>query len=92
MGGVQIYVTDYEKAHLTSIQFYIMQVIANMYPDKEVMQNADTGRFRMFDLVTGCNFIREKFTETKQYKDIEAYWNKDVEPFKEKSKKYYLYE
>ena len=92
MGGVQIYVTDYEKAHLTSIQFYIMQVIANMYPDKEVMQNADTGRFRMFDLVTGSNFIREKFTETKEYKDIEAYWNKDVETFKEKSKKYYLYE
>ena len=92
MGGVQIYITDYEKAHLTSIQFYIMQVIANMYPDKEVMQNADTGRFRMFDLVTGSNFIREKFTETKEYKDIEAYWNKDVEPFKEKSKKYYLYE
>lgn len=92
MGGVQIYVTDYEKAHLTSIQFYIMQVIAKMYPDKEVMQNADTGRFRMFDLVTGSNFIREKFTETKEYKDIEAYWNKDVEAFKEKSKKYYLYE
>ena len=92
MGGVQIYVTDYEKAHLTSIQFYIMQVIAKMYPNKEVMQNADTGRFRMFDLVTGSNFIREKFTETKEYKDIEAYWNKDVEAFKEKSKKYYLYE
>jgi uncharacterized protein YbbC (DUF1343 family) len=46
----------------------------------------------MFDLVTGSNFIREKFTETKQYKDIEAYWNKDVESFKEKSKKYHLYE
>ena len=92
MGGVQIYFTDYEKAHLTSVQFYIMQEIAKMYPDKEVMQNANTGRFRMFDLVTGSNFIREKFTETKQYKDIEAYWNKDVEPFKEKSKKYYLYE
>ena len=92
MGGVQIYFTDYEKAHLTSVQFYIMQEIAKMYPDKEVMQNADTGRFRMFDLVTGSDFIREKFTETKQYKDIEAYWNKDVEAFKEKSKKYYLYE
>ncbi|MBQ7998179.1 MAG: DUF1343 domain-containing protein [Bacteroidales bacterium] len=92
MGGVHIYFTYYEKAHLTSVQFYIMQDIAKMYPDKEVMQNADTGRFRMFDLVTGSDFIREKFTETKQYKDIEAYWNKDVEAFKEKSKKYYLYE
>ena len=33
----------------------------------------------------------EKFTETQQYKDIEAYWNKDVESFKKKSAKYYLY-
>lgn len=91
MGGVQIYITDYEKAHLTSIQFYIMQEVARMYPEHEVMANANTGRFRMFDLVSGTNFIREKFTETKQYKDIEAYWNKDVESFKELSKKYYLY-
>ena len=91
MGGVQIYITDYAKAHLTSIQFYIMQEVARMYPEHEVMANADKGRFRMFDLVSGSNFIREKFTETKQYKDIEAYWNKDVESFKKKSAKYYLY-
>ena len=91
MGGVQIYITDYEKAHLTSIQFYIMQEIARLYPEHEVMANADKGRFRMFDLVSGSNFIREKFSETKQYKDIEAHWNKDVESFKESSKKYHLY-
>ena len=91
MGGVQIYITDYEKAHLTSIQFYIMQEVARMYPEHEVMANANTGRFRMFDLVSGTNFIREKFTETKQYKDIEAYWNKDVQSFKQKSAKYHLY-
>ena len=91
MGGVQIYITDYEKAHLTSIQFYIMQEVARMYPEHEVMANANTGRFRMFDLVSGSNFIREKFTETKQYKDIEDYWNKDVESFKQKSAKYHLY-
>ena len=91
MGGVQIYITDYANAHRTSIQFYIMQEIAKLYPEKEVMANADQGRFRMFDLVSGTNFIREKFSETKQYKDIEAHWNKDVESFKELSKKYYLY-
>ncbi len=91
MGGVQIYITDYAKAHLTSIQFYIMQEVARMYPEHEVMANADKGRFRMFDLVSGSNFIREKFTETQQYKDIEAYWNKDVESFKKKSAKYHLY-
>ena len=91
MGGVQIYITDYEKAHLTSIQFYIMQEVARMYTEHEVMANANTGRFRMFDLVSGTNFIREKFTETKQYKDIEAYWNKDVESFRQKSAKYHLY-
>ena len=91
MGGVPLYITDYAKAHLTSIQFYIMQEVARMYPEHEVMANADKGRFRMFDLVSGSNFIREKFAETQQYKDIEAYWNKDVESFKKKSAKYYLY-
>lgn len=91
MGGVQIYFTDYAKAHLTSVQFYIMQEIAKLYPEHEVMANANEGRFRMFDLVSGSNFIRETFTKTKQYKDIEAYWSKDVENFKEKSKKYHLY-
>ena len=69
----------------------IMQELAKLYPEKEVMANADQGRFRMFDLVSGTNFIREKFSETKQYKDIEAHWNKDVESFKKLSKKYYLY-
>ena len=59
MGGVQIYITDYAKAHLTSVQFYIMQEVARMYPEHEVMANADKGRFRMFDLVSGSNFIRE---------------------------------
>ena len=50
-----------------------MQVISELYPEHEVMTNANPGRFRMFDLVTGSKFIREKFTETRQYKDIEQF-------------------
>lgn len=91
IGGVQMYVTDYDKVELTSIQFYIMQAMAELYPDKAVFDNANDGRYRMFDLVCGSNYIRETFAETNKYSAIKEYWNKDVEAFKELSKKYYLY-
>lgn len=91
IGGVQMYVTDYDKVELTSIQFYIMQAMAELYPDKAVFDNANDGRYRMFDLVCGSNYIRETFAGTNKYSAIREYWNKDVEAFKELSKKYYLY-
>lgn len=89
--GVQVYITDFSKAHLTSVQFYVMQVVADLYPSKAVFNNADKGRYRMFDLVCGTNYIRETFSKTNTYKSIEAYWNKDVDSFKKLSKKYFLY-
>jgi uncharacterized protein YbbC (DUF1343 family) len=30
--GVQIHIVDFKKAHLSSVQFYIMQEIARLYP------------------------------------------------------------
>lgn len=89
--GVQAYITDYQKAHLTSVQFYVMQVIAQLYPDKKVFDNADKSRFNMFDKVCGTNYIRETFAKANTYASIEHYWNKDVDSFKNLSKKYQLY-
>lgn len=90
-GGVQMYVTDFDKVELTSIQFYIMQVMAELYPEKAVFDNANDGRYRMFDLVCGSNYIRENFARNNRYSDIKEYWNKDVDSFKKLSEKYYLY-
>ena len=91
MQGVQVHLTDYQKANLSEIQFYVMQVIAQLYPDKAVFANANEQRFNMFDKVSGSNQIRLLFAKNNRFEDIQAYWNKDVEAFKKLSKKYYLY-
>ncbi len=91
MQGVQVHLTDYQKANLSEIQFYVMQVIAQLYPEKAVLANANDKRFDMFDKVSGSNQIRLLFAKNNRFEDIQAYWNKDVEAFKKLSKKYYLY-
>ena len=91
MQGVQVHLTDYQKANLSEIQFYVMQVIAQLYPDKAVFANANEKRFDMFDKVSGSNQIRLLFAKNNRFEDIQAYWNKDVEAFKKLSQKYYLY-
>lgn len=89
--GVQVHVMDYEKAALSDIQFWVMQAVAELWPEKAVFANADKGRFRMFDQVSGSDQIRIKFSERNRFEDIRAYWYKDVETFRKLSKKYHLY-
>jgi uncharacterized protein YbbC (DUF1343 family) len=89
--GVQVHITDYKKAALSEIQFYIMQEVAELYPDKAVFNNADNKRFDMFDKVSGSDQIRLRFAKNNKFDDIKDYWYKDVESFKKLSKKYYLY-
>ena len=91
LGGVQMYVTDFNKAELTAIQFQVLEAVAELYPEKKVFDNANQGRYRMFDQVCGTNYIRETFAKNNKYSDIQEYWNKDVAAFKELSAKYYLY-
>lgn len=89
--GVQVHIMQYEQARLSEIQFYIMQAIASLYPDKKVFEHADDKRFRMFDQVTGNKAIRAAFTEANTFESIKGYWNDPAEAFKKVSKKYYLY-
>lgn len=89
--GVQIHIVDETKAPLSRIQFDIMEALNKLYPEKAVFNNADKGRFNMFDKVSGSDQIRKLFSKNHQYADIEAYWNKDVEAYRKLSKKYYLY-
>lgn len=89
--GVQVHLTKYPDAPLTEIQFYVMQEIARLYPDRAVLANADTARFRMMDQVTGSDYVRKTFAARNRFEDIRAYWYKDVAPFRTLSRKYYLY-
>ena len=45
----------------------------------------------MFDKVCGTKEIRERFIKRYLVEDIADYWNKDVEAFRARSAKYYLY-
>ncbi len=91
LGGVQLFITDYEKVNLMSIQFLVMQVNNELYPDKNPFKLCKPDRLKMFDKVCGSNKIREMFTKRFKYDDIKDYLNKDVESFRKLSSKYYLY-
>ena len=89
--GVQVHIMDYEKARLSEIQFYVMQEVASLYPDKAVFENANDKRFRMFDQVAGSDYVRLNFAKRNKFADISGFWNDAVAPFRKLSKKYYLY-
>ncbi len=89
--GVEAYVTDKDAAPLSLTQFYVMEELADMYPGKKAFDIADQSRLNMFDKVVGSKEIRKLFTKDYKVADIEAYWNKDVEPFRAASSKYHLY-
>ncbi len=89
--GVEVYVTDKAAAPLSLTQFYVMEELADMYPDKKTFDNANEKRFSMFDKVCGSKQIRERFSKNHKVADIEDYWNKDVESFRQSSQKYHLY-
>ncbi|HQI44065.1 MAG TPA: DUF1343 domain-containing protein, partial [Dysgonamonadaceae bacterium] len=42
--GVQVYITDFQKARLSDIQFRVMEVAAQLYPDQKVFEHADEKR------------------------------------------------
>lgn len=89
--GVQVHLMDYEKVKLSEIQFYVMQEIATLYPDRAVFDHADEKRYRMFDQVTGSSFVRTEFAKNNRFDDIKDFWYNKVDDFKKSSKKYYLY-
>ncbi|MDR0825283.1 MAG: DUF1343 domain-containing protein, partial [Prevotella sp.] len=84
--GVQIHIMDYEKAALSEIQFYVMQEVAKLYPDKAIFDNANDKRFRMFDQVSGSDYVRLTFTKNNKFDDIKDFWYKETVPFKQISK------
>lgn len=89
--GVQVHVMNYKNAALSDVQFWVMQAIAELWPEKAVFANASEGRYRMFDQVSGSDQIRLRFSKRHKFEDIKEYWYKDVESFRKLSQKYYLY-
>ena len=87
--GLQFFFTDYEAARITEIQFYVMQAVAELYPDKKAFEIISG--YGLFDKVCGSDFIRKQFSKTYKFSDIKEYWRKDEESFRQLSKEYYIY-
>lgn len=89
VGGLQYFFTDYEKARITEVQFYVMQAVAELYPDKKAFEVANVGG--IFDKVCGTDYVRTVFSKGYKVKDIVDYWRKDEASFRELSQKYHIY-
>ena len=87
--GLQYFFTDYEKARVTETQFYVMQAVAELYPNKKAFE-VITG-YGLFDKVCGTDFIRKEFSKNYKVSDIKEYWRKDEEIFRTLSQKYHIY-
>ncbi len=92
VAGVQVHISDYERAPLTDIQFLVAQEIASMYPKRALFKVVNSKRFGMFDRVCGSHQIRERFARQHRWDDVRDYWYKDADEFRQRSQKYHLYE
>jgi uncharacterized protein YbbC (DUF1343 family) len=89
--GVQVYITDFSKVNIMSLQFLFLQEHHILHPDKNPFELATPARIRMFDRVAGTSKVRELFSQRMKFEDVEAFLNKDIESFKSVSSKYYIY-
>ena len=86
--GVQFTFTDYEACPVSLVQFYVLQAVNELYPEKNPYPLKKTS---MLDKVCGTDYVRSAFGKQLKVADIVDYWNKDVEAFKRLSQLYYLY-
>ncbi|MBO5876483.1 MAG: DUF1343 domain-containing protein [Bacteroidales bacterium] len=89
VGGVQFFFTAYEKARITEVQFFVMQAVAELYPDKKAFEVISG--YGLFDKVCGTDYVRTTFSKGYNVADIIDYWRKDEESFRELSQKYHIY-
>jgi uncharacterized protein YbbC (DUF1343 family) len=89
VGGLQFFFTEYEKARITEVQFYVIQAVAELYPDKKAFEIING--YGLFDKVCGTDYVRIQLSKSYKVKDIIDYWRKDEETFRDLSQKYHIY-
>ena len=87
--GLQYFFTDYEKARLTDTQFYVIQAVAELYPDKKAFEIISG--YGLFDKVCGTDYVRLELAKRYKVADIQSYWRKDEDSFRTLSQKYHIY-
>ncbi|MBO4331935.1 MAG: DUF1343 domain-containing protein [Paludibacteraceae bacterium] len=91
VSGVQVYVTDYRKAALTEVQWYVAQELHRMYPNHDLFKLGNLKNYNMFDNVCGTSQVRQLLTKRYQTADLLPFWRADAEAFKVRSSAYKLY-
>ena len=89
--GIQVYVTDYNKAELSLVQFWVLQECHKLWPEKNVFELCEKSRLNMFDKVCGTDKIRLEFSKTFRVESIRVLWEKDIAAFRKRAKRYLLY-
>lgn len=87
--GLQFFFTDYEKARVTETQFYVMQAVAELYPEQKAFEVISG--YGLFDKVCGTDYVRKEFSKRYKVEDIVEYWRKDEAEFRKLSQKYHIY-
>ncbi len=91
VSGVQIHLTDVQSADLTLVQFWVMQEINRLHPDKNPFEMCDPARHDMFDRVVGTDKVRKAFSKRFRVQDILEIWTGQESAFAERAAEYFLY-
>ena len=89
--GVQYHYTDYEAAQITLTQFYVMQAVGELYPDRNPFKGA-ASKYEMLHKVCGTDYVRIQFAKRQKVEDIIDWWSKDIDGFRTLAQRYYLYD
>lgn len=92
VSGVQVYITDYSKANLTEVQWYVAQELHRIYPGHDLFKLGNLKSFAMFDNVCGTSQVRQLLTKRYQVSDLLQLWRGDAEAFRIRSQQYKLYD
>ena len=87
--GLQYFFTDYEKARVTETQFYVIQAVKELYPDKGAFDIISG--YGLFDKVCGTDYVRLQLSKGYKVADIQSFWRKDEDSFRAISQKYHIY-
>lgn len=94
-GGVQIHVIDKEKFKPFKTAVAILIAIKEIYPEINIWREPPYEyEFEKlpFDILSGSDRLRKDIEEGKSLKDMEYWWNDELESFRKIREKYLIYD
>lgn len=87
--GVQLHIKDNHQFKPYTTGLHIIQTHIKLYPEQNLF--ADETRVNMFDKVMGTDKIRKKLTGGMPMTELKQSWQEELNQFKQKRKKYLIY-